>query len=474
MTRHESTLKPDDQPPALDPAHFGAVLSGACDIWIVLSPKGEVQRIGVNPESKSLGCLDHWAGRDLRDFLTSESVAKLDARLAKPSGTGRALPRSIELNHVDNANWEFPIRYNLQPTGVDEEVILLGHDMRPVAEVQQRLVLTQLSLEKDYEKYRGFETRFRVLLEKTRDAIILVGDSGRVLSLNANAAQLLGGEIDALVGSAFTQAFEDRQSAIFLDELQRSAASDADISVSAQSSRNRRAVLIYPTAFRSAGEVILLCRLEAADKSRPASEELREDLHELFLNGSEAIVFTDARGVIRHSNEAFLALCDLPKAADAKDRSLAEFLVRGGVDLKVLLENSARTGRLRVYATTMKSAFGAESPVEISATCFKGRADPVYGFVIRDAKPSETSRDAAFGEEAARNAMQLVGSAPLKDLVAATSDVVEKLCIETALELTRNNRVAAAEMLSLSRQSLYVKLRKYGLINRDFEDDGSE
>jgi DNA-binding protein Fis len=38
------------------------------------------------------------------------------------------------------------------------------------------------------------------------------------------------------------------------------------------------------------------------------------------------------------------------------------------------------------------------------------------------------------------------------------------MCIETAVELTRNNRVAAAEMLGLSRQSLYVKLRKYGLL----------
>jgi DNA-binding NtrC family response regulator len=51
--------------------------------------------------------------------------------------------------------------------------------------------------------------------------------------------------------------------------------------------------------------------------------------------------------------------------------------------------------------------------------------------------------------------------------VAETTDVVEKMCIETAVELTRNNRVAAAEMLGLSRQSLYVKLRKYGLVGNE-------
>ncbi len=43
------------------------------------------------------------------------------------------------------------------------------------------------------------------------------------------------------------------------------------------------------------------------------------------------------------------------------------------------------------------------------------------------------------------------------------TDVVERLCIKTALELTDDNRASAAEMLGLSRQSLYVKLRRHGL-----------
>jgi DNA-binding NtrC family response regulator len=41
--------------------------------------------------------------------------------------------------------------------------------------------------------------------------------------------------------------------------------------------------------------------------------------------------------------------------------------------------------------------------------------------------------------------------------------MIEKLCIEAALELTGDNRASAAEMLGLSRQSLYVKLRRYGI-----------
>ena len=65
--------------------------------------------------------------------------------------------------------------------------------------------------------------------------------------------------------------------------------------------------------------------------------------------------------------------------------------------------------------------------------------------------------------------MQMVGYATLRDIVSETTEIIEKMCIETALELTGNNRVAAAELLSLSRQSLYVKLRKFGLLSKDAE-----
>jgi DNA-binding NtrC family response regulator len=110
----------------------------------------------------------------------------------------------------------------------------------------------------------------------------------------------------------------------------------------------------------------------------------------------------------------------------------------------------------------------------MSATHLASSGMSGFAFVIRDTSRMEVVREPAsalpgpspMSDDAMRNVMDLVGSAPLKDIVSATTDVVEKMCIETAVELTDNNRVAAAEMLGLSRQSLYVKLRKYGLINK--------
>ena len=66
---------------------------------------------------------------------------------------------------------------------------------------------------------------------------------------------------------------------------------------------------------------------------------------------------------------------------------------------------------------------------------------------------------------------ELVGRVSLKELVRETTDVVERLCIEAALELTDDNRASAAEMLGLSRQSLYAKLRRYGLGDLPGDED---
>ena len=63
--------------------------------------------------------------------------------------------------------------------------------------------------------------------------------------------------------------------------------------------------------------------------------------------------------------------------------------------------------------------------------------------------------------------IELIGRVSLKDLVREATDVIERLSIEAALTMTRNNRASAAEVLGLSRQSLYVKMRRHGLLQAD-------
>jgi DNA-binding NtrC family response regulator len=56
--------------------------------------------------------------------------------------------------------------------------------------------------------------------------------------------------------------------------------------------------------------------------------------------------------------------------------------------------------------------------------------------------------------------------------VREATDIIERLCIEAALQLNDNNRASTADMLGLSRQSLYVKLHRYGIEDKDGGTDG--
>ena len=452
--------------PLIAPELLGDIISMASDIAIVVSPEARVLSVLINPNNRHFALAEEWEGKDLRDYLTVESIPKLEDKLQLFVEGGNT-DDMVELNHTEDATWEFPIRYSFHRIGPDGSLLLLGRDLRPIAEMQQQLVKAQLALERDYETQREFDTRFRVLMDTTREAFVFVGlGSGRITEANAAAGQLMGVRPETLIGSAFAQEFEGRRRGEFLESLTNAALSDEIHEVELRTRRGRSKVALTPRMFRAAGERLLICRIEAVEDGETSSDELTENLSALYQEGVDAIVFTNSEGTIQTANESFLNLADAAHLTNVKGKSLANFLVRGSVDLKVLIENAARSGQMRMYATKLTGEFGGQVSVEISATYLNDRTHPVVVFVIRDASRAEAMRKpgVAVSDEAVRSVMEMVGSATLKDIVAETTDVVEKMCIETAVELTRNNRVAAAEMLGLSRQSLYVKLRKYGLL----------
>ncbi|MES2968099.1 MAG: transcriptional regulator PpsR [Pseudomonadota bacterium] len=457
--------------PLIAPDLLGDILAAAADICLLVSPTRRIISVLVNPHHRSFGQLTDWEGSNLKDVLTEESLRKLNSRLddLRTSSTRGKGPLSLELNHADQQRWEFPVRYTLHRIGGDESILMLGRDLRPIAEVQQQLVAAQLALERDYETQREMDTRYRVLMEVSRDPVVIVSmSSGRISDLNPAAAQLLGGQRVDLVGAAIAQEFEGRRRGEFLESMSNLAVAESSAPIELTARRSQKRVLVTPTVFRAAGERLLMCQLDAADSAANSTDELAENLSRLYHEGVDGIVFADAEGMIRAANEAFLNLTDSANMAAIRGRSLTDFLARGAVDLRVLLDNVKRTGQLRMYATRLTTDFMGQIAVEISATWLNDRPNPILVLVVRDASRAESLRRPTFGQpdDGVRNVMELVGSSTLKDIVAETTDVIEKMCIETALELTRNNRVAAAEMLSLSRQSLYVKLRKYGLINK--------
>ena len=457
--------------PVIEPEYLTGILAAACDLAFVVSSEGVVRSILIDDKSRETSRLSHWAGKPMQRFLTKESIAKFEAALDSVRAM-KQITRPVELNHTDHAEWQYPVRYSFHTVGPDASVLMLGHDLRLVAETQEQLIQAQFALERGYEERREYDARYRMLMASTSDAFIFASATdGRIRDVNAAAARLLGAERDELIGAPLAQEFTHRRRGEFVDKLVSLATSDFENEIEAQTARGRREVLLTPTVFRAAGERLIICRMQSESAHSRGDDRLLESLLGLFHKSTDAFVLTDPRGVVQDVNEAFLEIADVPSLSEVKSHSLSEFLQRGQIDLSVMLENAIRSGHMRVYATKLANDFGTRASVEISVVYINDQDRPTVGFIIRDASRADTIRSTAkvagMPDSSSHSVVELVGSAPLKEIVAETNEVIERMCIETAVELTRNNRAAAAEMLGLSRQSLYVKLRKYGLLKRD-------
>jgi transcriptional regulator PpsR len=156
---------------------------------------------------------------------------------------------------------------------------------------------------------------------------------------------------------------------------------------------------------------------------------------------------------------------ELVTEEQVKGQPLDRWLGRPGVDFALLTNQLREHQSLRLFATSLRGEYGATTDVEICAVSVPDGPDPCCGFTIRDVGQRLRSerRAAAERPRSVEQLTELVGRVPLKELVRESTDMIERLCIEAALELTGDNRASAAEILGLSRQSLYAKLHRHGI-----------
>jgi transcriptional regulator PpsR len=216
-----------------------------------------------------------------------------------------------------------------------------------------------------------------------------------------------------------------------------------------------------------------LLRIQSSRQAPAGANEFHSKVLETVGSSPEGFVVTSLEGRIVFANRAFLDLAQLATFEQARNEPLERWLGRPGVDFNLLTAQLREHGSLRLFATQLRGEYGALSEVEICAVAVLGQDDPCYGFTLRDVG-QRIAVDRQRNVESPRSVAQLtelVGRVPLKDLVRESSDMIERLCIEAALDITNDNRASAAEILGLSRQSLYAKLRRYGLGELTEADD---
>lgn len=444
----------------------------AADVALVLDRDGVIRDVSVGSDDLDAEGYGRWVGQPWIDTVTVESRPKVEALLSEAATD--STPPWRHINHPSPAGGDVPVLYSALKVGKGGPVIAVGRSLRAASILQQRLVEAQQSLERDYARMRQAETRYRLLFQTSAEAVLVL-DAASTIVLEANPAALrmLGNGAHSIVGRPFAEAFDERSAdkVSTLVSTVRATGSAEDERV--QSARAQREFRLSASLFRTETGAHLLARLAALDGATTgAPDSSLARAIELLPDG---FVLTELDGRVLMANRAFLDFVQVAAEDQVRGKALDEWLGRSRVDLNVLIANLKQHGAVRLFATTLRSGLGAETEVEISAVSVPEGEAPCLAFSIRSVGRRLAPLAARVGHELPRSVDQLtelIGRVPLKDIVRETADVIERLCIEAALKLTGDNRASAAEMLGLSRQSLYVKLHRYGMGEREHDPAG--
>lgn len=459
----------------LDAEAAARVITAAADVALVLDDNGVINDFAFGGGEIRIEQSAKWVGRSWHDTVTLESRPKVDALLKDASE--EALPKWRQVNHPNGDGADIPILYAAVRLGRKGRVLAVGRDLRSVASLQQQLLEAQRAMEREYSRLRHTETRYRLLFNLSAEALlVLEASSFKVTEANPVAVRLFADGGRRLIGKAFPQALDNESMQSMQERLVRlrDAGTAEDIVVRFAESKLRHVASF--SLFRHEAAAYCLVRLAplAGDSRATLVTPERSRVLDVVERMPEGFVVTDFSGAVLSANAAFLELAQLGAEEQARGKALSTWVGRPGLDLEVLLSGLRTQPSVRSFATAVVGQFGSTRDVEVSAVAVPDGDPPCCGFVVRDAAQRMSGGSAANRElpRSIEHLTEMIGRVPLRDLVRDTTDVIEKMCIEAALQLTKDNRASAAEMLGLSRQSLYVKLRRYGL--GDFDDEPEE
>jgi len=462
----------------LDAEAAATLIAASSDIALILDEDGIIRDVAFHSEDLARDIEDagQWVGKPWIDTVTIESRPKVEALLKE--STSRADPKWRHLNHPAADGPDVPVLYSAVRVGEEGRVVAFGRDLRAISALQQRLMDAQQSMERDYSRLRHVETRYRLLFEMSSEAVVIVDAASlRVVEANPASRTMFGAAAPSAPNQQFADLFDGDGAQAVLNLLAAVRSGGRADDVRTRLAGSEADMVVSASLFRQESTVLFLVRLApvGAGAAEPVLPQTKSKLLKVVENAPDGLVVTDSDGAVITANAAFIDMAQIATEEQARGQSLERWLGRpGGVDLAVLMSNLRQRGSVRLFATTMQGQYGTSTDVEVSAVSVMNGGKPCFGFAIRNVGSRLAAVEQRSGRALPRSiehVTELIGRVALKDLVREATDVIERLCIEAALELTGDNRASAAEMLGLSRQSFYVKLRRYGL--GDLAPEGS-
>jgi transcriptional regulator PpsR len=463
----------------LDTASVARLIGAASDVTVVMDGDGVILDTAFQSGQllEALNDSAGWVGQTFGAVVAPDSRAKTASLLQ--DAMGHREPKWRHINHRTKDGRIIPVLYCCVEEGGHGRMMAFGRDLSAVSALQQRLIDAQQSMERDYAPLRDIEERYRLLFQQSSDAVLILEPvKGRITEANATASALCGLGTADVSGRPLMEVLDPGGLAGVQAQISSIVAGGQVGEVRILLSHGGRAVTLRMARFPQENDtLVLMCMVPVQPvPSIPTVSDNKAVLLRAVESMPDAFVVTDTEGSVITANTAFREMVQLRHEDEVVGQPLDRWVGATGVDMSVVAANLRSRGVVRFFSTTVGGEHGATAQVEISAVAVPGGGQPALGFAIRNVgarvtmgpQASQTQSDPALppGNQPSRSVEQLtelIGRVSLKDLVRESTEVIERLAIEAALELTNDNRASAAERLGLSRQSLYVKLRRYGI-----------
>ncbi|NJR13359.1 MAG: transcriptional regulator PpsR [Phyllobacteriaceae bacterium] len=447
----------------LPPAAVAEIAAAGGSVALALGGDGTILDLAYHSPDLGVFGADRWVGRNIVETVTGDSAPKIVSMLEEVATRG--MTRRRQVNHSASGLEDLPVEYVfVRPEGMDG-CIALGTELRRQVELQQQLINIQIDLERRNRTVSEQAARYRAQFKMAEAPVLVVnGMDLRIADANQAAAAFVGLAEKKLEGAAFASLLDPVSKAAVTEQMTAARFSGEHATLAATLA-NGHAVRIAFRPFRETNAVNLVVTISAAEAASTGDDRRADAVVVDML--PEPCVLIDAEGTVLEVNSLFVDLVGLPGKAQFIGRDISDWLGASSVDMNVLISRLEKLGSVRRFSSVVNDARGAQLPVVLSAAYHEAQGKPRIVISL-----SETSRsDSHFrlqpsGDIAASTDFsELIGRVPLKDLIRDAADIIEKMCIEAALRQTGNNRASAADLLGLSRQSLYMKLRRYGLEN---------
>ena len=438
------------------------------DVTLLLDMDGVIREATLAP-SMSKENIDGWLGRPWSEIGGSASD-KIQRMMQDTLRTGISAFRQITQKFPSGL--ELPMEFTIVMLGGRAGMLAIGKNLQAVAELQARLISAQQTIERDYWKLREIETRYRMVIEDSNDAVFLakVADL-RIVESNRTAAVAMAGPTrrkDSLVGRDFMQEISAKDREAVESMLRRVRDQGKAPGIVVHFGEDNSPWTLRGSLMTHEAIPVFLLQMTPIGRLVAASAPEHEDLGGLLDRIPDAVAIIDESGMIRKANRAFTDLVEIGSTDALISENLERWLSRPGADLSVLISNIQRHGLVRLLSTTVQGELGTETEVEISASGYQQGNDKRIVLVLRNVARRLSPTNENDNLRAALASMnETVGKTPLRKLVKSTVEVVEQYYVRAALQLAEGNRTTAAEILGLSRQSLYAKLDRYKLDEKE-------